>query len=93
MEKLVETDIARKARQIAGEQAESTPSDTGKQKSTSGARHRKKPKEDTGQLSMFSAEDYSDVLLKLRNVELSRMRPIEALNLLDELQITLRERM
>ena len=93
VEKLVETDIARKARQIAGEQAESTSSDTGKQKPASGARHRKKPKEDTGQLSMFSAEDYSDVLLKLRNVDLSRMRPIEALNLLDELQITLRERM
>ena len=93
VEKLVETDIARKARQIAGEQAESTSSDTGKQKPASGAKHRRKPKEDAGQLSMFSAEDYSDVLLKLRNVDLSRMRPIEALNLLDELQITLRERM
>ena len=92
VEKLVESDITGKARQIAKEQAEDSAAERGSKTAAKG-RNRKRAKEDSGQMSMFSADDYTDVILKIRNTDLSRMRPIDALNLLDELQTAVRERM
>ncbi|MBO5199591.1 MAG: DNA mismatch repair protein MutS [Lachnospiraceae bacterium] len=105
VEKLIETDITEKARQIAGgakgaaecagteygkPNAESSELLREKEPELSSGKKKKKPAEDPGQLSFFAPFDYEEVIETLKNVDLSRMRPIEALNLLDELQMKCR---
>lgn len=99
VQKLVETDITEKARQIAAAPSGTTvreeneyAAETELLSPVPSSKRRKKQKEDSGQLSLFSTIDYGDIIDDLRNADISRMRPLDALNLLDALQSKVRER-
>lgn len=93
VEKLSEHDITSRAKEI---EAETEFEYDIKAQTNHGKRKQKERKQETeGQISMFDAMQIKsdDILIELRDLELSETTPIEALNILYQMQNKLKERM
>ncbi|MBE5960264.1 MAG: DNA mismatch repair protein MutS [Lachnospiraceae bacterium] len=59
----------------------------------SGSRHAKKDNEMENQLSLFGGSNYDEIIDEIRNLDMARVTPIDALNKMYEIQLKIKELM